>query len=126
MNKVIIHGNLGAEPDFRHADGKVPVCTFSVATHERARTKGGDPVELTEWHRVVTFGKTAELCSKYLRKGDAALVEGKIRSSRWTDEEGREQLSFRIIGDSVRFLSKKGPPPTVDELPVKEEMGDGE
>jgi single-strand DNA-binding protein len=119
MNKVILQGNLGAEPDFRTAEGKMPVCSFSVATNERKRAKAGETVEITEWHRVVTFGKTAELCSKYLKKGDSTLIEGRIKSSRFKDREGKEQTSFQIVANNVRFLSKRS-----DEVTTANDLSD--
>ena len=116
MNKVILQGNLGFDPELRAREGKVTVCTFNLATNENVRGKDGKAQDVTEWHRIVTFGKTAELCAKYLKKGDSALLEGKISSSKFTTKEGKEQTSFSIIADSVRFLSKRAPRPVESSL----------
>lgn len=107
MNRVIIQGNLGGAPNYKKSKGKTPVCTFSVATRERGKKKSGELFSITEWHQVITFGKTAELCHRYLKKGDPTLIEGRIRSEKWTDKDGRNQVAFRIIADSIQFLSRR-------------------
>lgn len=107
MNKVLIHGHVGQDPELKETEGKVTVCTFNVATNERIRTGEGETKEITEWHKIVTFGKTADSCGKYLKKGDAVFLEGKIKSSRFKDKTGKDVTVFQISAEDVRFLSKK-------------------
>jgi len=107
MNKVILHGHLGADPEVRENEGIISVCTFRVATNEYVKTDDGAFKELTEWQRIAAFGKVAEKCAKFLKKGDQVLVEGKIRSSKWKDKTGKEVTTFQIAADAVQFISNK-------------------
>lgn len=102
MNKAIIIGNLGADPE-SIANGKG--CRFSVATNEKWTDKSGNKQEHTEWHRIVCWGSLAENCLKYLSKGRQAAVEGSIRTSDYTDKEGVDRKSREIKAYSVEFLS---------------------
>ena len=102
MNKVILCGNLGQDPAVRDGKDKSAVCSFSVATHDSG--KGGE--KKTTWHKVVAFGALAESCGEYLRKGDGALIEGRIDISSYKDKEGKEKESFQVVALSVQFLQK--------------------
>lgn len=102
LNKVILVGNLGADPEIRQASNTA-VCNLRVATNEREQKDGGW-VDRTEWHRVVCFGKTAENCEKYLKKGRQVLVEGKIQTKKYTDKEGVERYSTEIVAHAVQFI----------------------
>lgn len=104
LNKVIILGNLGRDPELRYTAKQTAVCTMSFATTEKQKDASGAWVDHTEWHRVVVFGKQAENCSNYLKKGSTALVEGKLRTNKWQDKSGQDRYTTEIIADNVRFI----------------------
>lgn len=104
MNKVVLCGNLGADPEVRFTPSGQPVCTFSLATNEYFRDKKGEQQQRTEWHRVVTWGRLAELCGEYLTKGRQVLLEGQIRTRSWTDREGQKRWTTEIRAFTVNFL----------------------
>ena len=97
LNKVILVGNLGNDPDVRVMQSGEKVANISVATSERWRNKDGENQERTEWHRVVIFGKVAEIAEKYLRKGAKVLIEGQLRTRKWQDNNGVDKYSTEII-----------------------------
>ncbi len=97
LNKVILVGNLGNDPDVRTTQSGDKVTRISVATSERWRNKDGENQERTEWHRVVIFGKVAEIAEKYLRKGAKVLIEGQLRTNKWQDNNGVDKYSTEII-----------------------------
>lgn len=105
VNKVILVGRLGADPEIRNANNGKEVCNFSMATSERWIKEGQDQ-EKTEWHRVVVWGKLAEICAKYLHKGSQCYVEGKIQTRSWENDLGEKQYSTEIVALSVQFLSE--------------------
>ena len=107
VNKAIIIGNLGKDPEVRQTGNGNAVANFSIATSEKFTDKGGQKQERTEWHRIVTFGKTAELCGKYLGKGSSVFVEGRIQTREY-EKDGVKRYSTEIVADNVRFLD---PPP---------------
>ena len=100
VNKVILIGNLGKDPEV-HTTASTTVVKFSVATSEKFKEE-----TKTEWHNIVSFGKLAEICSKYLKKGSQVYVEGKITTRKWQDKEGKDRYTTEIIANSVNFLSK--------------------
>lgn len=102
VNKAIILGHLGADPEARETGGGMAVCTMRVATSEKF--KDG---ERTEWHTIVAFGRTAELCRDYLKKGRAAYFEGRIQTDKWQDKEGKDRYTTKIVADRVQFLGGK-------------------
>jgi len=104
VNKVILIGNLGKDPELRYTPGGQPVCTFSLATTERRTDKTGQKKETTEWHNIVFFGKTAELVNQYLKKGRSCYIEGKITTRSWDDRDGNKKYKTEIIGNTVQFL----------------------
>lgn len=107
VNKAIIIGHLGADPESRYTPDGNQVTSFRVATTERWKDKGsGEAQERTEWHRIVSFGKLAEIAGEYLRKGALAYVEGRLQTRKWTDKEGNERYTTEIIADTLRFLSR--------------------
>lgn len=106
FNKAIISGNLGKDPETRATAGGQSVCNFTIATSEQW-TKDGQKQERTEWHRIVVWGKQAEHCAKYLKKGAAALVEGKIQTREWEDKNGGKKFTTEIVADRVVFLGRK-------------------
>ena len=107
INKVIIVGNLGRDPEVRYSQGGIAICNFSVAVTERV--KDGDAwKDATEWFRVVTFGKTAENAGQYLQKGRQVYVEGRLKTSKYKDKEGVEKTSVELVANQLTFLG--GPP----------------
>ena len=106
INKVMILGRLGDAPMMRRTRGGRGVANFSLATHEYWRDKSGERQERTTWHRVVVWGKLAENCTEFLRKGQLAHVEGRIRNRVWTDKEGRKKYQVEVVGEQVVFLDR--------------------
>jgi len=104
VNKVIILGRLGADPELRYTQSQTAVCTLRMATNERKKGPDGQWTESTEWHRIVTFGKTAENCNQYLKKGRQAYVEGRLRTNKWQDKEGKDRYTTEIIAQTVQFI----------------------
>jgi single-strand DNA-binding protein len=105
VNKVILIGNLGADPELKYTPSNRPVCNLSVATNEVFKDKAGQRQERTEWHRVTVWGEQAEHCSKYLSKGRSVYVEGRLQTRSWDDKEGKKRYSTDIVADRVVFLS---------------------
>lgn len=109
LNKVMIIGNLGADPELRYTSNNQPVTTLSVATNEVWGGKdGGEKQERTEWHKVVVFGRTAENCANFLKKGRSVYVEGRIQTRDWEDKEGQKRYTTEIVANTVQFLSGDG------------------
>lgn len=108
MNKVILIGNLGKDPEVRYTGAGTAVANFSMATSEVWTDKAGKKMERTEWHRLVAWGKTAELVGEYLSKGSQVSVEGKLQTREWTDKENKKQYTTEIVVREVIFLGKKG------------------
>jgi single-strand DNA-binding protein len=106
VNKAIILGNLGKDPDVRYTQGGQAVCNFSVATNEKW-TKDGQSQERTEWHKVVAWGKTAELCGQYLKKGRSVFIEGRIQTREY-EKDGQKRYSTEIVADRVQFIGGRG------------------
>lgn len=104
INKVILVGNLGRDPEVRQTQGGGSVCTLSVATAERQKDRDGNWTDHTEWHRVVVFGQAADACAKFLVKGRQVYVEGKLRTNKWTDKDGQDRYTTEVIAFEVKFL----------------------
>ena len=111
VNKVILVGNLGADPDMRYTPSGSGVCELRVATNESWTDKSGQRQERTEWHRVVVWGKRAETCSKYLSKGRLVYVEGRLRTRSWDDRDGNKRYTTEVIANDVQFLGGRGDSP---------------
>ena len=97
MNQIILKGNLGDTPNFISEDEKKPLCTFSVATNERWQDKDGEQHEKVEWHRVVAFGRVAELCREHLLKGTSVFLEGKTATRQWKDQDGNDRYTTEVV-----------------------------
>jgi single-strand DNA-binding protein len=108
VNKVILIGNLGKDPELRYTPSGQPVATFSLATTERRTDKSGQRKETTEWHNIVVFGKTAEMVNQYLKKGRSCYIEGKITTRSWDDRDGNKKYKTEIIGNTIQFLGGGG------------------
>jgi len=104
VNKVILIGNLGKDPETRYLPSGDAVTNISVATSEKWKDKSGEQQEHTEWHRVAFFGKTAEIAGEYLKKGSPVYVEGRIRTRKWQDKEGNDKYSTEIVADRMQLL----------------------
>lgn len=104
INKAILLGNLGRDPELKYTSSQTPVCTLNIATGERRKDASGNWVDHTEWHRVVTFGRTAENCSQYLKKGRQVFIEGRIQTRKWQDKDGKDRYSTEIVASTVQFV----------------------
>jgi single-strand DNA-binding protein len=108
VNKVILVGNLGANPEMRYTQGGQPVANLRIATSERWTDKSGQRQETTEWHRVVLFGKTAEIAGQYLTKGRQVYIEGRIQTRQWQDQQGQKRYTTEIVGTNMQMIGGRG------------------
>ncbi|UDG83305.1 single-stranded DNA-binding protein [Candidatus Vallotia lariciata] len=109
VNKVILLGNLGADPETRYLPSGDAITNIRLATTERYKDKtSGELKELTEWHRVVLFGRLAEVSAEYLKKGSSVYFEGRIRTRKWQDQGGQDRYSTEIIADNMQLLGGRG------------------
>ena len=112
LNKVILVGNLGRDPEVRNMQSGDKVANLNIATSERWRDRDGNNQEKTEWHRVVLFGKIAEVAERYLKKGSKVLIEGKLQTRKWTDQQGQEKYTTEIVvsgfGGNMTMLDGRG------------------
>lgn len=134
VNKVIILGRLGQDPELKYTPGGMAVCNFTLATSESWADKAGQKQERTEWHRVVVWGKLAELCNQYLSKGRQAFVEGSLQTRSWDDKSGQKRYTTEINAKTVQFIggatagagasagaAKEGGAPTYDSSMMNQE-----
>lgn len=108
VNKVILVGRLGRDPETRYTGGGQAVANFSVATDESYKDRNGERQKRTEWHRITAWGKLAEICQQYLKKGTMVYIEGRIQSREWQDKEGQKRTSFDIVASTMKMLSSRG------------------
>ena len=108
VNKVILIGNLGKDPDFRVTPGGQPVAGFSIATSERWNDKSGQKQERTEWHNIVLWNRLAEIANQYLKKGSAVYIEGRLQTRSWEDKDGNKRYTTEVVGNSMQMLSRRG------------------
>ena len=104
VNKVILLGNLGRDPETRYTTGGDAVTNLRIATTEQWKDKSGEKQEKTEWHSVVLFGRTAEIAAEYLKKGRSVYIEGRLQTRKYTDKEGVEKYSTEIVGDRMQLI----------------------
>jgi single-strand DNA-binding protein len=104
VNKVILIGNLGRDPETRYTTGGDAVTNLNIATSEQWKDKSGEKQERTEWHRVVLFGRQAEIAGEYLKKGRSVYIEGRLQTRKYTDKDGVEKYSTEIVGDRMQLL----------------------
>ena len=107
VNKVILVGNLGKDPEVRYLDSGVAVANFSLATTENYKNKQGEKVSQTEWHNIVLWRGLAEVAEKWLKKGSSVYIEGKIRTKKWEDKEGNTRYNTEILGDNMTMLGNR-------------------
>jgi single-strand DNA-binding protein len=108
VNKVILIGNLGRDPELRYTKNGQAVANFSLATSDNYTNRDGQKEERTEWHRIVAWAKTAELCTQYLSKGRTVYIEGQLRTREWEDKDGNKRQTTEVHAQTVQFLSPRG------------------
>jgi single-strand DNA-binding protein len=117
INKVILIGNVGADPELRYLPSGNAVTTLSVATSETWKDKQtGDKQERTEWHRVVCFNRLGEIAGEYIRKGTKLYLEGSLRTRKWQDQQGQDRYTTEIVANALQMLDGKGGPSNYDEM----------
>ncbi|HZT71596.1 MAG TPA: single-stranded DNA-binding protein [Terriglobia bacterium] len=107
VNKVILIGRVGRDPEVRYTPSGSPVATFSIATDESFKDRNGQQQQHTEWHRIVAWNKLAEICGEYLTKGKQVYIEGSIRSRQWEDQSGNKRTSYEIIARNMQMLGSR-------------------
>ncbi|MFZ3072764.1 MAG: single-stranded DNA-binding protein [Thermodesulfobacteriota bacterium] len=140
VNKVILVGNLGKDPELRYAPSGMAIANFSIATTETWKDKSGAKQDKTEWHKIVAFNKLAEICGEYLNKGKQVYIEGRIQTRQWEDKDGNKRYTTEIVASTMQFLGAAGgkgvapqsasgggaqeeappmenPPPELDDIP---------
>lgn len=124
VNRVMLIGNLGKDPDLQYLEGNIAVAKFPLATTETFKDKGGTLVSQTEWHTVVLWRGLAELAQKYLHKGSLVFIEGRLRTRNWEDKDKNRRSSTEIVGDNLVMLDKRKegdfPPVQIDHQPSAE------
>ncbi|BCR06135.1 single-stranded DNA-binding protein [Desulfuromonas versatilis] len=108
VNKVILVGNLGKDPELRYTPSGAAVATFSLATSERYKDRNGEWVDKTEWHNIVAWRQLAEICGKYLHKGKQVYIEGKIQTRSYDDRDGNKRYTTEIVADQMQMLGRAG------------------
>jgi len=138
VNKAILVGRLGRDPETRYTSGGQAVCNFTLATDETFRDRSGERQKRTEWHRIVLWGKLAEIAQQYLKKGTMVYIEGRIQSRQWDDRDGNKRTTVEIVGNVMRMLSTRAetaaaaaagaeteaPAPATDEAGPSPEISD--
>lgn len=107
VNKVILVGNVGKDPETRYLEGGTAVCSFSLATSETYRNRDGEKITNTEWHNIVLWRGLAEVAEKYVRKGSQLFIEGRIRTRSWDDKDGNKRYTTEIVGDNMQMLGRR-------------------
>ena len=109
VNKVILIGNLGADPEVKYLSNGTTVATFRIATSEnRVNRSSGEKTTMTEWHRIVSFGRLAEICGEYLNKGKQVYIEGRLRTRSWEDKDGNRKYTTEIVANQMQMLGAAG------------------
>ena len=126
VNKAILIGRLGGDPEVRYTQSGTAVVSFTVATNEKWKDKEGNPQEQTEWHRIVAFARLGEICGEYLSKGSLIYIEGRIQTRQWEDKDGNKRYTTEIVAREMKMLDSKGaqsgaggegPPPPEPTIP---------
>lgn len=121
LNKIMLIGNLGRDPEIRYLPSGEAVASFSIATTEQWKDKSGTRQERTDWHRIEFVGRTAEICGEYLKKGAPVYIEGRMQYDKWTDKEGAEKVAVKVKGDRMQMLGNGG-----NHAPTDEPSRDGD
>ena len=121
VNKIILVGNVGKDPETRYLEGGTAVCSFPLATSETYRNRDGERITTTEWHNVVLWRGLAEVAEKYVKKGSQLYIEGRIRTRSWDDRDGNKRYTTEIVGDNMQMLGKRS-----DESGLQQEPSPGE
>lgn len=114
VNKAIIIGRLGRDPEVRYTSSGTPVASFSVATDERWTGQDGSKQSKTEWHNIVAWSRLAEICEQYLKKGKLVYIEGRIQTREWDDKDGNKRRTTEIIANNMQMLSSRGDDDSMD------------
>ena len=128
MNKAMVIGNLGSDPEVRYTQNETPVATFSVASTERWKDSDGNKQEHTEWHRVVAWRRLAEVCGEHLHKGNKVFIEGKMQTRKWEDQDGNTRYTTEIVARDLEMIGSRqenaGSPPNGDikEPPMPDDV----
>ncbi len=107
LNKVLLIGNTGRDPEVRYTASGTAVASFSLATSEKFKNKGGEWEERTEWHNIILWGRLAEIAGEYLTKGKTVFIEGRLQTRKWQDRDGKDRFTTEIVGEKMQMLSKK-------------------
>jgi single-strand DNA-binding protein len=116
VNKVILIGNLGADPEVKYLNNGTTVANFRMATTENRVSRTGEKTPLTEWHRIVAFGRLAEICGEYLNKGKQVYIEGRLRTRSWEDKEGNKRSTTEIVATRMQMLGSPGVSPGASDI----------
>ena len=108
VNKVILVGNLGADPELRYTSSGTPVASFSLATREKWTNKDGEKGEKTEWHKIVAWARLGEICGEYLHKGKQVYIEGRLQTRSWEDRDGNKRYTTEIVAHTMQMLGPAG------------------
>ena len=108
LNKVMLIGNLGADPEIKYAQSGTPIANFNIATSENRKNSDGEWEDITEWHKVVMFGRQAEVCKDYLHKGSKIFIEGRLQTRSWDDQDGKKHYMTEVVGFNMVMLDPKG------------------
>ncbi|HJV36699.1 single-stranded DNA-binding protein [Geomonas sp.] len=108
LNKVMLIGNLGKDPEVRYTPSGTAVASFSLATSDKIKNKNGEWEEKTEWHNITLWGRTAEIAGEYLAKGRTVYIEGRLQTRKWQDKEGKDRYTTEIVGEKMQMLGGKG------------------
>lgn len=124
VNKAIVLGRLGKDPELRESSNNNKVCNFSVATSESWNDKSGQKQERTEWHRIVVWGKLAELCVKYLTKGSQVYVDGRLQTRAYDDKNGQKRYATELIAQNIQFLGRNETKEENEAQPLMQDFGE--
>ena len=108
LNRVMLIGHLGKDPELKYGASGNPVCSMTLATDEGYNDKDGNKVDRVEWHRIVAYQRLAETCGQYLQKGRLVYVEGKLQTRKWQDQNGQDRYTTEVVAQRVQFLGRKG------------------
>lgn len=124
VNKVILIGRLGADPEVKYLSSGTTVANFRIATSETRTNRSGEKTTTTEWHRIVAFGRLAEICGEYLNKGKQVYIEGRLRTRSWEDKDGNRKSTTEIVASQMKMLGAPGAPGAPAEVSASEKEVD--